>query len=100
MASMITNLPPAPLLTDARGAFDAKTAAFTQALPAFGAEANALAGEVWALYAAFLAESASPMARSTSATSMAIRTGAKAFTVLAGKGFVAGQPVLISSTSI
>ena len=54
MASMITNLPPAPLLTDARGAFDAKTAAFTQALPAFGAEANALAGEVWALYAAFL----------------------------------------------
>lgn len=98
MATQITVLPEPPSRGDA-STFAARGDALLGALPAFVSEANLLAAEVWAAYGAVLSNTAAAIAKGTSTTSVTIGTGAKSFTTQSGKGFVAGQPVLISSAA-
>ncbi len=98
MATQITALPEPPSRSDA-STFAARGDAFLGALPTFQAEANAQAAETWAAYSAVLSNTAAAIAKGTSTTSLAVGTGAKSFTTQSGKGFVAGQAVIISSAA-
>lgn len=84
----ITALPTPPSRGDTPANFITKSDAFIAALPQFVTEANAQA---------VLLTLASTT--DTSATSNVIGTGAKTFTVTAGKSFVAGMYLVIADTS-
>lgn len=94
ITQVISALPEAPSTTDPANfdtegdAFVAALATFRTQLNTFGTEANAL--EV----AGTLGE-----VQDTSSTSNSIGTGAKTFTVTAGKSWVAGMWVLIADTA-
>lgn len=98
MAAQITALPTPPTRADPTN-FAARGDAFLAALPVFQGEANALSAEVWATYSNVLSATGDPLAKGTSTTSLAIGTGSKVFTTQASKGFIAGQPVIISSAA-
>jgi hypothetical protein len=84
----ITDLPDAPQRSDTPDVFVAKADAFIAALPQFVTEANDLA-------AAMNLNSTTD----TSATSNSIGTGAKTFTVSAGKSFQPGMYLVIADTA-
>lgn len=84
----ITALPAVPSRSDAPATFITKADAFLAALPQFATEANALAA---GLNLASVSD--------TSATSNAIGTGAKTFTVSAGKSFAGGMYLIIADTA-
>ena len=84
----ITALPPVPSRSDAPATFISKADAFLAALPQFATEANDTA-------ALLNIGSVSD----TSATSNVIGTGAKTFTVSAGKSFAGGMYLVIADTA-
>jgi hypothetical protein len=84
----ITPLPEAPARSDTPANFIAKADALVAALPAFVTEANAQA-------AALTLNSTND----TSASSVAIGTGAKTFTVSASKSFQPGMYLVIADTA-
>lgn len=84
----ITALPTAPSRSDTSAVFVAAADAFVAALPTFVTEANALA-------AAMNLNSTTD----TSASSVAIGTGSKSFTVSAGKSFVGGMWLTIADAA-
>ena len=84
----ITALPPVPSRSDAPATFIAKADAFLAALPQFATEANETA-------ALLNIGSVSD----TSATSNVIGTGAKTFTVSAGKSFAGGMYLVIADNA-
>lgn len=96
----ITALPTPPSRTDAAN-FNTRAEAFLGALPTFVTQANALATETngYATNAAASAATAvnAPGTSATSTTSLAIGTGSKSLTIQAGKAFVVGQWVTITS---
>lgn len=98
MATQITPLPTPPLRSDPAN-FATRGDSFLAALPTFQVEANALSAEVWALYATILAQTSDPLAKGTSTTSTTPATGAKTFTTQTGKGFAAGNSVIVSSAA-
>lgn len=84
----ITALPAAPSVTDPVATFNSKAFAWTAALPAFVTEANALA-------VAMNLNSTTD----TSSSSVLIGSGAKTFTVTAGKSFQPGMYLIIADSA-
>lgn len=84
----IDALPPAPVRSDSPNDFIAKEDAWRTAMPTFGEQVNAAA----------LAMNFNST-NDTSASSVAIGTGAKTFTVSAGKSFQGGQFLVIADTA-
>jgi hypothetical protein len=83
----ITALPTPPSTSDPTN-FDARADAFLAALPTFQAEANAQAANL-----------VGSLFTGTSASSVAVATGSKAFTATTGLSWQIGQPLIIASAA-
>jgi hypothetical protein len=83
----ITPLPTPPSTSDPTN-FDARADAFLAALPTFQAEANAQAANL-----------VGSLFTGTSASSVAVATGSKAFTATTGLSWQIGQPLIIASAA-
>lgn len=89
---VVSALPTPPSRADAPATFNTRADAFLNALPTFQSELNA--------YRAALPSTITGTDYSaTSATSVAIATGSKSFTIETGKSFQIGQSVRVASTA-
>jgi hypothetical protein len=116
LPAQITALPTPPSTNDPTN-FNTRADAFMGQMPTFVSQANALATEVYANTAQVAADRVqtgadrtaaaasaisalgAPGTNGSSATSLTVGTGTKAFTVQTGKAWVAGQGFFLASTA-
>ena len=95
MVDTISTLPTAPARTDTPAVFVTRADAWNAAIGVLGTELNISIPQMNALeVAGTLSE-----VQDTSTSSNAVGTGAKTFTITAGKSFVAGMTLTISDTA-